>query len=344
MTTIELIDKSGSTRYLLSVNGVKLEVKWSKSYDLLKQYIQEWENALITKDVQYIRNLPEKYGETSGYVLYLLAENVYPNLFVDLVISCGLEFAARGKFFSGKAFCDYLHKSDYLGFRSLKRMPLLIKAIDQFYENVITLLKEAFQQRTSQEVYKICKTITFKRFIILAIGDLPDEFRSYLTFCVESLAEKGEEISFHRLVMAAFLVRVEFTWLDREQQDFFLKVINNWRAKKVKNQEIINIGADSWAIPYMDVQTKRLMKFNFIGLNTSIKIEFQHYLLFWYEKGEDAKALYRRFTNIKRMCITLQEVCPSYKSVLQITYIDALRIFDILQQAKKKTGKRKYAL
>ncbi|MBU8879239.1 site-specific integrase [Bacillus sp. FJAT-29790] len=344
MTKIELIDTRGSIRYLLAVNGVKLEVKWSKSFDLLKQYIQEWENALITKDVQYIRNLPEKYGETSGYVLYLLAENVFRDLFVDLVISCGLEFVARGKYFTGSAFCNYIHESDYLGFRSLKRMPLLIKAIDQFYENVITILKEVFQQRSSHQVYKIGKTLTFKRFMILAIGELPDEFRSYLSYCIESLAEEGEEISFHRLVKAAFLVRIEFASLDKEQQEFFLTIINNWRAKKVKKQEIINIGADSWAIPYMDVQTKRLMKFNFIGLNNPIKKEFQYYLLFWYEKGEDAKALFRRFSNIIRVCITLQKVCPSYKSVLQTTYIDALQIFDILQQEKKENGNRKYAL
>ncbi|WP_010649691.1 tyrosine-type recombinase/integrase [Oceanobacillus massiliensis] len=343
---IELV-KEGSLRCTILLNNTEISLHWKKGFQLLKQYISALDEALSIQDIEIISRLPEKFGENTPRVLYKISEHSYFNdRFVNLFVKVGEKFLEEGTHFTKSAFCKFLSpyskETNYLGVLLRDSSPFN-DGMNQFNNVVKSVLTNALNKRSSKKIYKIYKTIKFEQFFKLATCELSKEFKAYLNHCMDLLAHEGRTVSFHALLITAIQVRIEFPWLNLQQQEFIINIIKAWRDANEKNNQQLSmeIGANNWTIPYIDVQTTRVINIDFSNLY-KMKREVQHYLLYWYENGESPKALSRRYHTLCRVTNAIKTIGVKYTSFLDITYVESLQILDCLQLMKATNGRRKY--
>lgn len=343
--------KESLHRCNVEIDGTVVLFYWDKGFDVLRKYILEWEKFLRSKnkDIKSVHNLTLKYEEKTPRILYKLAETpTFRPLFIEFVVLYGMNFYKEGIFFTKTAFCKALinnqNNPQVLGLK-IRESSALDAAMEQFYKEITYVMKGALNKHSNKDIYKIYKTIGFVRFINLATGELIQNFKAYLDNCMNLLSQKDKKISFHLLIQTAILARIEFTWLEKGQQDFFIGTINEWKKKNNQNNISVEIGANYWSIPYTDVQTLRSVRLDFSSfLIPKLKLETHEYLMYWYKHGESPKMVAKRYQNILRATEAVNTICPKYETLLDITYVEVLQMSDYLQQMKDEAGKRKYSI
>ncbi|SFL55712.1 tyrosine-type recombinase/integrase [Salibacterium qingdaonense] len=347
MTKIKLIEQNSSTNYIISVNNTVLAINnWKEGYKQLSQLIEDFEESLLYKDTAAIHKLADDYNLNTPFILFLLSETAYRPLFLDYFNHCGQSFMISGKYFTKQRFCNFIHRRNNKTYvRKFKK--LFDEAENHLYKKVLLPnLTRAFNKNSCDEVHKIYKTLSLSRFLHLAMSKLDKPFTAYLHFCAGELFQGGKRVSYSSLCRKSFSTTISYRLLDDSQRKVFMNVLHYWESKYKSEKEQFNmkLGQFQWILFQRDVQLQRTVSLDFNNINHHIKLEIQQYLHDWYKKGEAPKTISRRFYHIRRIANGLELILPECKSFLEVNYVDVLRLIDVLQEMKTKSGTKKYSL
>lgn len=338
----------GSGKYsIISINDVEITIKNNFiSSELLREFILECEQLLVTQNINAIKYLPDKYGPRALHLFLKLSESAFQEEFYKCFNKYGSLVLEKGEFYSIQKFYNFISSGSRISGDIFSSF--LHNAMENFYDVIaLPYLRKAFNQRSNLKVYNVYKTLHYDSFFNLATEKLPDYYLvSYLHFCAKKCFEKGGEISFTGLCKLAFSRVIPTTHFEKKQFILVMEVVDHWKNEYLdKNKEFqMNKGSSRWVLPYLDVQNIRLTNLDFTNINYQLRIEFQGYLLFMFRKGENVDGLSRRYANLVRITSCMQAIMPDCTSLLRLHYVEVLQIYDNLKQLKRKDGRNKYSL
>ncbi|MFJ7953927.1 tyrosine-type recombinase/integrase [Lysinibacillus sp. NPDC096418] len=348
MEIIEFSINNGSGKCcIISINNVEITIKSNLiPSGLLREFILECEQLLVTQNINAIRYLPGKYGPRALHLFLKLSESAFQEEFYNCYNKYGSLFLEKGEFYSIKKFYDFISPGSPITNNIFDSF--LHNAMENFYNEIaLPYLRIAFNQRSKLKVYNVYKTLHYKSFFYLATEKLPHHYLvSYLHFCAKKCLEKGGGISFTGLCKLAFTRAIPTNHFEKTQFILVMEVVDYWKNKYFEgNREFqMNKGSSKWVLPYLDIQNIRLTILDFSNINYQLKIEFQEYLIFMFKKGENVKGLTRRFSHLFRVTSCMQAIMPDCTSFLSLHYVEVLQIYDNLKQLKREDGRNKYTL
>ncbi|MCF7753185.1 site-specific integrase [Paenibacillus xylanexedens] len=351
-TTINLVS-SEKSHYLITYGENNLLVEWTDDYEILENLINEIRKILTNKDLSDLSLLPTRFKLQNRKLMYSICENLYPLLFKQSIHSYGLKLLTDKVSINKTQILKCITSTSlgtnftygYLGLS--KEDTCIDNALIEFDTYISPYIAQALIAVDTEFIKKSVYSLSLTKFSNIVKTHLHVEFSSYLNQCAKILFDNNKSISRTSLIILSLKKNnpdtVSAVPLLKKLLD---KTVDTWNKKelKLRKKQDIRIGSPLWLLSYQDVELLRYKTLDFSKMDKNIAIEIQQYLKHWHSLGENAVSIQRRFARLNALTTSLSLQKTPITSLINITYVEALTIVDILHQIKNKEGKRKYSV
>ncbi|AIX08024.1 MULTISPECIES: tyrosine-type recombinase/integrase [Bacillus] len=343
MINIKLVKSLTPTNYIIDVNQNSIHLlNIQLGYAELKEFIMKIEKVFTERNINSFYLVFNNYGIKSFKNVEELFILGFPNQFQDFLLYIGQQYLEQGTYFSVTKILKNLNPKGS-GMQKSEDLKNFIVMVEKKFLIQITLpqLRSAFKGGERSKVALFYKCLTYSKFMNLSLKELKQEFVSYLYSCTDALFKKNKVVSYSNLYSFAFGVQyLQYSYLSEPLKSLFTNLLNNKKYSLEKS--IVGVGLDKWFLLIKNIQQVNVQVLKFECLPNNLKSEIQQYLFNWWQKGENEKAIARRYSNVMRIGNALVSTGISFQSLLDLTYVDVLNINDVLHQLKLK-GKNKYS-